>query len=339
MKKLNKHIFFVLVFLSIYIVNCSEDANQPENPPQLVGSIDLSSYGRVEDVAVKGNYAYIAAKDGGLIVVDISDPENPTFKKKFTTPNPLWRIFISGNYLYGACSSGGLVIFDISDINSIRIIGDDRTNNSWAYGVYADSNLAFWVGASHNAEKGVLAITDISDPDNPLNISYIEVGVSWCYGVYASGSRVFVGDASGTLHIYDISDPTSPEKIATLADGGEGSCIFNLTVRDNKAYLCNNLKGLLVIDVENPEELKLLGRLDINYGFYDLVLNTNDICYSSASWGGLRTINISNPTNPTETRSAFCPEFTCIHGIDKYNNYVYIADSGTHSLMIVDISE
>ena len=47
----------------------------PESPVQIVGHLPLPS--QVEDVAVLGDYAYLAGGQAGLVIVDIADPANP----------------------------------------------------------------------------------------------------------------------------------------------------------------------------------------------------------------------------------------------------------------------
>lgn len=332
------YILIAVITMTILITFCGEDGGGGNNPPEFVGKIDLSMYGRVEDTVVVNNYAYIAGKDGGLLIVDISDPQNPSYKNKIQTDAPLWRVFASGNYLYGACSSGGLEIFDISDIDNISKIGEDKTDGIWAYGIYINGNYAYWTGASANAENGVFCITDISDPTNPLNVCHIQIGDAWGFGIYVKDNIAYIGDRAGKLYIYDITTANLPILLSVFDDSGEGSCMFNVRVENNLAYICNNLKGFLIVDVSDPTKPSLIGRYDINYGFYDLIID-GQVCYSSCSWGGLLTIDISNNSNPKESRNAYNPENVCVHGIDKNENYLYLADSGTNSLIILDTSK
>jgi hypothetical protein len=340
-KKMKSYLYYIImaiIITTIFTTFCGNEGGGGNNPPEFVGKIDLSAYGRVEDVITAGNYAYIAGKEGGLIVVDISDKQSPLYKNKFTTDASLWNIAINGNYLYGACSSGGLEIFDISDVDNITKIGEDKTGGIWAYGVYIVGNFAYWTGASANAEKGVFCITDITDPLNPVNVCCIQMGDAWCFGIYVKDNIAYIGDRAGKLYIYDITTPHLPLLLSIFDDSGEGSGIYNLRVENNMAYICNNLKGLLVVDVNDPTKPSLLGRYDINYGFYDLTLDSK-VCYASCSWGGLRTIDISNNSDLKETRNAYNPENVCIHGIDKKDNYLYLADSGTDLLIILDTSK
>jgi hypothetical protein len=70
-------------------------------------------------VAVSGKYAFVAAMDSGLVVVDVSDPMNPTFAARYgTVPDYRWggtrEVKISGDYAFLA-DSEELFVLDISD--------------------------------------------------------------------------------------------------------------------------------------------------------------------------------------------------------------------------------
>jgi len=54
----------------------------------------FDSAGHSNGVHVKDNYAYLSDGDNGLVIIDISDPENPTL-----VADMLWLTFygISGN--------------------------------------------------------------------------------------------------------------------------------------------------------------------------------------------------------------------------------------------------
>jgi len=63
-------------------------------------------------------YAYVTAGiDQALVIIDASDPENPSFESKITTGlQAPYRLHVVGNYAYVAeYTNDALVIFDISD--------------------------------------------------------------------------------------------------------------------------------------------------------------------------------------------------------------------------------
>ena len=67
------------------------------------------------DVAVSGNYAYVAGGDGGLRIIDISNPAAPTEAGFYDTPGDARGVAVAGNYAYVADGKGGLRMIDISN--------------------------------------------------------------------------------------------------------------------------------------------------------------------------------------------------------------------------------
>ena len=65
------------------------------------------------DVAVVGDFAFVANSVDGLDVVDTADPNNPVKVGNFDSPGDARAIFISGHYLYLADGNAGLQIINI----------------------------------------------------------------------------------------------------------------------------------------------------------------------------------------------------------------------------------
>lgn len=79
----------------------------------LVNTVSLT--GNALDVEISGNYAFVAAGNAGVHVVDITDPANASLVASIATAGSAQSISISGNYAYVGGGAGGLEIIDISD--------------------------------------------------------------------------------------------------------------------------------------------------------------------------------------------------------------------------------
>jgi hypothetical protein len=77
-----------------------------------VGEIALP--GEAQKVKVVGNYAYVAGRQGGLSVVDITNPANPVFLKSWNTTGYATSVDVRGNMAVVSSNSGGVYLFDIS---------------------------------------------------------------------------------------------------------------------------------------------------------------------------------------------------------------------------------
>jgi len=134
---------------ALVIINVSD----PTNPGTPVYETLGNGYGG-DDIAISGNYAYVAAGAQGIAVIDISDPTNPGIPVFEDTNNVPWGIDINGNYIYIAdydYQGSALVVSDILDPTNPgtpvykNTIGDVRgvtINGNYAYVASGDAGLA-----------------------------------------------------------------------------------------------------------------------------------------------------------------------------------------------------
>ena len=92
-------------------------------------------------MAVRGNYAYVAASQG-LQVIDVSNPANPVWVGGYLTVGYALDIAVSGGYAYVADEWAGLQVIDVSDpaspvwVGGYETSGDPRgvaVSGSYAY--------------------------------------------------------------------------------------------------------------------------------------------------------------------------------------------------------------
>lgn len=207
---------------------------------ELVGRVDVSGATGVDkpshiaDVAAKGNYAYLAARrlnttpcgQGGVYVIDISDPANPTevgfvaFPPEsypgeglqvisVNTPHFNGDVLIANNENCGGATNparvGGFSLYDVTDPRNVQplVVGFGDTNHG-ALARANDIHSAFawqagrraYAVAVDNPERGTddTDIFDITDPRNPAMIA--EVGLPDWPGVtvLANGETVNLHD-------------------------------------------------------------------------------------------------------------------------------------------------
>jgi len=88
------------------------DISDPDTP-LFVGQTDVLP-DTVRNVVVTENYAYIAAGDSGLRIIDIRDPSAPNEVGFYETPAPAQGIAVLGEYAYVAAGDAGLRIINIA---------------------------------------------------------------------------------------------------------------------------------------------------------------------------------------------------------------------------------
>ena len=87
--------FLLLASLTLALITGVEADEGPGPQVGLAGSYDTSDYAR--GVTVSGDYAYVGDGYGGLVVIDISDPTDPTRVGSFDTSGHAHGVVVSGN--------------------------------------------------------------------------------------------------------------------------------------------------------------------------------------------------------------------------------------------------
>ena len=167
------------------------------------GSYDTPDY--AEGIMVSGNYAYVADGDSGLQIINISNPESPTFVSSYNTPGHATDVYISGNYAYVADGYSGLQIINISNPASPILTGSFTQGR--AMGVFVSGNYAY-VTIGGSGSNG-LQIIDVTNPSTPTLIGSYQT-IYDAHGVFVSGNYAYVANSYSGLIIIDISNPASP---------------------------------------------------------------------------------------------------------------------------------
>ena len=309
------------------------------------------------NVAVVGDYAYLAAEYSGLRVIDISNPQSPHEEGYCDTPGSAGGVAVAGNYAYVACSEYGnssLRIIDVSDPQDPYETGYCGTAG-WAYAVAVAGDYAYVADGDWG-----LRIINVSDPQNPFSEGYYNTP-GRAYAVAVAGSYAYVADWDYGLRIVDISNPQSPHEegycdtpgravgiavagsYAYVADGDWGLRIINVSnpqnpfseghdgtpgcdvaVAGSYAYVANGYSGLRVVDVSDPQNPFTVGYHDTpGYAYRVAVAGT--CAYVADGNAGLRIVDVSNPQSPYEV-GCFGPPGQQL-GVDIYLSVCGFADS------------
>lgn len=331
--------------------------------PVLLGR--LFTDGIPDDVAVSGNYIYVAST-GGLGVYDINDPAAPVLVGSYDTGYS-HGISVSGSFAYVA-GSDGLVVLDISDPSTPTLVSQEYdvslftlakdvvVSGNYAYLTYryyeglkvfdiSDPTTLNQVGNYGNAfsydsvavsdgyayvtdSENRLLVIDISDPAAPGQVGGYDTAAS-SPAINVSGNYAYVADENDGLVVVDISDPALPFQVGKYSTDGVAK---GVAVSGNYAYVADYDNGLVVIDVSNPTMPTLIGGYDTGFA-YDVVVNGNN-AYVRASLHGVMIFDISNPGMPTFIGSY---DDGSVVDIAVNGNYVYVADYN-NGLVVVDVS-
>lgn len=214
--------------------------------PSLLGTSDL-----VEpfDLVARGNYLYVnetlRTAGGRFSILDITDPIHPVLKGSIATNNGTF--FVWGDYAF---LSGTTAVSARIDVIDVKVPSAPLFSQSILLG---SPNYGFMV-AFDGVRTAVLVVENdgIHTFDVPTRSYLGSFSVSNCDGwamVTIKGSVAYVGSGTPGLLVINISNPASPQLIASFPTGGKSTVV---ALGGNYLYVWDDLKGLMVYDITNP---------------------------------------------------------------------------------------
>ncbi len=167
------------------------------------------------DIDVVDNYAHVTSwLDGGLAILDVSNPANPFLVGKVvngTTLAGAQAVKVVGNYAYATSYRGNsLVVVNVENKTAPVIVGwvTDATL-AHATSVCVQDNYGY-VTCTATANK--LTIVDISNPSAPsiAGSLYDDVKLGWAEGLYVRNNYAYVCGFGGYFAVVNVENKNNP---------------------------------------------------------------------------------------------------------------------------------
>lgn len=296
-----------------------------KNPAQPVVTGKLEDVGNLRQIAIRGNVAFITAREDGLFVVDVSDRTAPKVVSHYDTLEFATGIAIEGQYAFIAQRWFGVEIVDIGDPARVRHVSVVRVGESQSCVV---SEGYLYVGAWD--EKRV-AVCDVRNPAAPKQVAMIQLhgrgdglcveqGVLYAaFGHHQPGASQSLDDPrygnGNGLDLFDVSDPTNPKQLSRVQFAWRyyygWPDTWRVKLSFPYAYLYHTHNGVFILDVSDPKSPKELAQIRVprypgQPGFQKL---------STADKSGQRPIVL--PFDPAKV----CYSPVC--GLETVDGYLY----------------
>lgn len=280
------------------------------------------------DVEVSSNHAYCCL-DPGLVILDITDIEEPTFVSRLYIPGDNRNIVLANHCAYIFGDDDQLRIIDITEPENPWLISeipiDAEVENIWV-----DENYIY-AAAAH---LGMLII-DISDPYAPEIISQFDTdGVSTSIvvrGDLAYLAERYVYPESRPFQVINVIDRYNPGLVGYITD--EIGWNFDLRIDGNYAYLANSYEGFIIIDISSSTHPEIITRLPAITNPHSL-FKLGDYVFMDYGYDTLQVLDVSSPSSPE--LAGFYETGTFARDFDISGNYLFHAGG---DLPILDISD
>lgn len=299
-----------LVLLGSLVFPCSAPADCIDYGSRVHWAAEAGMPDRPLSVALSGDWAYVAARDSGLVVIDIADPSRPRNAARAATPAAALDVAAAGGFAFVAVGDSGLVVIDVADPALPRIVGRVRTTSP-AVQVAVDGRYLYAGESKPGTEDHALEVIDLSNPSSPTLLGIVDVesmgdlavadGRACVAGI---GLSIYGGWCS--LQIIDTTDPWHPR----VAGGTElPNSPFSLgfggiALSGSHVYVADGYYGLQVVDVAMTSAggPRIVGSADTGDYWAISVSGTHAYAVQDANGGYLgevHAIDVSDPTHPT----------------------------------------
>ena len=276
--------------------------------------------------AASNRILYIACKNNGLWLIDVSDPENPLktgayFPEASTTE--VNGVFVEGDRAYLSGGVDGLIILNVADTANPTFLSQSRLPGgfgiSYAVDVITSGNFG-WVADLYTG----IHIVDVADPSKP---SYEKgIALPGAHDLVLSGNFLYATLEGNGMAITNIATPTSPHVDSLYAPEGVETSV---RVADNLAYIGYGSDGLRVLDV--TDSAKPVHDPAWTYtasGCISIALSEDEtILYATNDQNGLEKIDIREKTAMQSVLSYDTPADA--KAVDLSGEYAIIIDDNT----------
>ena len=295
---------------------------------------------KVLQVQLRGEYAYVAAGEGGLRVYDVAQIDQKGFSERIVTApvsrfgqkfwvktkyatavaapttlavdpartklpeneeQPIHPLFA---YLYVVDKYEGLIL-----VNAATLLDGDPLNNYLKRALTFNpngilneaNNIAIAGNYAYITTARSLVIVSINDPLNPRVVSRIDLKNPRAVGIQFR--YAFVVDEEG-LKVVDV---TTPEQ-ARLVEGAfvPLAHAHDVYVARTYAYVANGSDGIAIVDVEQPEHPRLDqtynadGKLNDVHQVKVAMTNASLFAYVADGKNGMRVLQLTSPETMPE---------------------------------------
>ena len=305
-------------------------------------------------------YLYVANKEAGLKVYNITDLKKPKLAGTISTKSfaslHVMNLTQEGNYVYLAIGNhfnnkqaSGMAIVDVTDPAKASFVSYwSLPSSSGGSGIVKVQDNYAYLGAMGNG----LIILDISDKKKIKFVSRFTPDINYpdpkpkkslfnARGMQVKDDLVYLCYDAGGLRIINTKDKSKPVEIGRYSNpvmNGKPRAYNNIVVDEDLAYIAVDYCGMEILNVKDPANIKSVGWWN-PYGcptnnWFSSPVHANEIAYNkdcklvflSTGKSDLDVIKVSDPANPS-----LCKEYSGPNngmgtwGVSLYKDRVFLS--------------
>jgi hypothetical protein len=181
------------------------DIADPEVPREIGRSAALPGMLRALDVS--GDLAVVAASEGGVALIDLTDPSGLALRGRVPTGGSTLDVVLADGFAYAA-TDVGLVTVDVRAPAAPRAVAHLDIEGGVARLALYGGFLYALCGAPDPG--GTTRVFDLARPDAPVEVARLDGGGS---AIAFAGDRAYIANSMNAFWILDVSDPRAPVEV------------------------------------------------------------------------------------------------------------------------------
>lgn len=255
--------------------------------------------------AANGNeYALVGGRDG-LIIVNVTNPDNPIVLKQIPGPSSSWReIRTYQHYAYVVTEGGavGVQIVNLSNLPDTNLVWKNVSLGGLtrAHALDVDETAGFLYLYGSNVNGGKAIVWNLANPYNPTYAgTYNAIG--YVHDGYTNNDTMYSAHIyQGQVSIVYMGNKSSPVTLGTF--NTPNNFPHNTWRSGNMLLTTDEVSNsfLSAYDISDPSDPVLLDKIQSNPGSGSIVHNTHAINeYAVTSWykDGVVIVDFSRPDN------------------------------------------
>ncbi|MCE9668290.1 hypothetical protein LY474_10730 [Myxococcus stipitatus] len=264
------------------------------------------------DIYVAKGHAYVVSlaegpRLGGLSVFDVSDRKHPVLRTTISLPGDnSWNgVWSKGDALYIAANGSGLIVYDISKPAEPVFVRHFETAPYGVHTVLVDGDRLYAMAPSIGTY-----VYDVTHPLDPVLRTVVSPGTEFALGgphdSFVYEGRLYISHEFDGYIVMDVSNLDDVRVLGHYPHPDRGyahhSAVGTFAGR-TIAFEGGEFSGahLRVLDVGAPERIVKMGefRLRPAASIHNILLKGERL-YIAWYQEGLRVLDVSNPTKPTQ---------------------------------------
>lgn len=300
-------LLFLLLLLPGYLIVVAQNFNVTHRSTMTFPGQNLANIWGY--TAPNGNeYALVGAQQG-LIIVDVTNPDNPQQIVQISGPNSSWReIKTYQHYAYVVSEGGGgIQVVDLSNLPSSNLSYQSVSPGGIARGhaLHVDETAGYLYVYGSNLQGGRSVVFNLNNnPYNPTYVNFVNL-IGYVHDGYVDNNLLYSAHIyAGQFAVINMANKNNPVLLGTQQT--PGSFTHNTWKSGNSLFTTDEVSNsfLTSYDVSDPGDIRELDRIRITPGSGSIVHNTYIIDdYAVTSWykDGFSIVDVSRPANMVET--------------------------------------